>query len=84
MPCSVISPPCLAFFRQALRMDPALLPRLKPGPSVREELRQVIELYVECVAGRRLGRTSHLLAAETPAPYRSSRVLVAQASTHRV
>ena len=80
----MVSPACLAFFRQVLKMDPALLPRLKPGPSVRQELREVIQLYVECVAGRRLARTYDLLAAEGPAPYRSSRVSVAQGTSHRV
>ena len=84
MPCPVVSPACLAFFRQALKMDPALLPRLKPGPSVRQELREVIELYVDCVAGRRLARTYNLLAAETSPPYRSSRRSVAQGSVHRL
>ena len=83
VPCPVVSPPCLAFFRQVLKMDPALLPRLKPGPSVRQELREVIGLYVECVAGRRLARPYNLLAAETPARYRSSRLSVAQGSGHR-
>src|SRR5207302_8495714 len=71
MACPVVSPACLAFFRQALKMDPALLPRLKPGPSIRQELREVIELYVECVAGRRLPRRDGLLAAETSSVYRS-------------
>ena len=84
IPCPVVSPACLAFFRQALKMDPALLPRLKPGPSIRQELREVIELYVECVAGRRLPRRDGLLAAEATARYRSSRVSVAQGSSHRV
>ena len=72
--CSVVSPACLAYFRQALRMDPADLPRLKVSLSVREELRDVIALYVECVAGRRLPRAEALLvnagiAAEPRAAY---------------
>src|SRR5439155_994169 len=49
--CALISPASLAFFRQALRMDPALLPRLKATAPVREELRDAIELYVDYVAG---------------------------------
>jgi DNA repair protein RecO (recombination protein O) len=72
MKCPVVSPACLAFFRQALKMDPELLPRMKASPSVRQELREAIELYVECVAGRRLPSAQGLLAAEVPPPYRSS------------
>jgi len=51
-------------------MDPALLPRLKPSMAIRNELREVIELYVDYVAGRRMPRTHTLLAAEAPASYR--------------
>lgn len=69
--CSPLSPACLAFLRQALRMDPALLPRLKPTAGIRNELYDIIELYVECVAGRRLPKTQGLLAAERPLPYRT-------------
>jgi DNA repair protein RecO (recombination protein O) len=68
--CPVVSPACVAFFRQALRMDPALLPRLKPTAAIRHELRDVIELYVDFVAGRRMPRTGLFLAAEKPAVYR--------------
>lgn len=68
--CPVVSPACLAFFRQALRMDPALLPRLKPTGAIRHELREAIELYVDFVAGRRLPRTHGLFAAEPPVVYR--------------
>ncbi len=67
--CPAVSPACLAFFRQALRMDPVLLPRLKPSMAVRNELREVIELYVDYVAGRRMPRTHALLAAEPAARY---------------
>ncbi|HEY3198649.1 MAG TPA: DNA repair protein RecO [Nitrospirales bacterium] len=84
MACPAVSPACLAFFRQALKMDPALLPRLKPGPSIRQELREVIELYVECVAGRRMSSTYSVLAAETRPTYRSSRVSVAEGLRRRV
>jgi DNA repair protein RecO (recombination protein O) len=84
MPCPVVSPACLAFFRQSLKMDPALLPRLKPSPGIRQELRELIELYVECVAGRRLGRTYSLLAAEPVPPYRSARLPLTQASSVRI
>ncbi len=55
--CPAVSPACLAFFRQALRMELTLLPRLKPTAAIRNELYEVIELYVECVAGRRMPRT---------------------------
>jgi hypothetical protein len=71
MKCPVVSPACLAFFRQALKMDPELLPRMKASPSVRQELREAIQLYVECVAGRRLPSVQAFLAAEVPPPYRS-------------
>ena len=84
MACPAVSPACLAFFRQALKMDPALLPRLKPGPSIRHELREVIELYVECVAGRRMPHTSSILAAETRPTYRSPEVPVAEGLRRRV
>ena len=84
MACPAVSPACLAFFRQALKMDPALLPRLKPGPSIRQELRDVIELYVECVAGRRLSQRYSVLAAEATPPYRPSRVSVAEGLHRRV
>jgi DNA repair protein RecO (recombination protein O) len=67
--CPIVSPACLAFFRQALRMDPALLPRLKPSAAIRNELREAIELYVDYVAGRRMPRTHAILAAEAPAAY---------------
>jgi DNA repair protein RecO (recombination protein O) len=60
--CPIVSPACLAYFRQVLKMDPAQLPRLKATRSVREELRDVIGLYIECVAGRRLPR-SHMLVS---------------------
>jgi len=50
-------------------MDPVLLPRLKPSMAVRNELREVIELYVDYVAGRRMPRTHALLAAEPAARY---------------
>lgn len=68
--CPPLSPACLAFIRQALRMDPALLPRLKPTAAIRNELYAVIELYVECVAGRRMPKTHDLLAAERISPDR--------------
>ena len=67
--CQAVSTACLAFFRQALRMDPARLPRLKPTAPVRRELREAIELYVDYVAGRRLPRTDALWAAEPKAVY---------------
>jgi DNA repair protein RecO (recombination protein O) len=76
--CPAVSPACLAFFRQVLRMDPARLSRLKPTAAIRNELYDVIELYVECVAGRRMprahamlgeGRVAGEMAAERPAPY---------------
>ncbi len=54
--CPAVSPAGLAFFRQALRMDPAQLSRLKATGAQRGEVREVIELYVDCVAGRKLPR----------------------------
>jgi len=69
-PCPPVSPACLAFFRQVLRMDPARLPRLKASVSLRNELREVIELYVDHVAGRRLPRTQGLFATEPKTAYR--------------
>src|SRR6266704_2742234 len=68
--CPAVSPACLAFFRQVLRMDPARLPRLKASASLRNELHEVIELYVDNVAGRRLPRAHAMLAAEPTASYR--------------
>jgi DNA repair protein RecO (recombination protein O) len=68
--CPAVSPACLAFFRQVLRMDPARLPRLKATAPQRHELHEIIELYVDCVAGRRMPRTHGLFAAETKRPYR--------------
>ena len=70
--CPAVSPACLAFFRQALRMDPELLPRLKPSAAIRNELYEVIELYVDCVAGRRMPRIQGLLAAEAPTRYQKA------------
>ena len=70
VPCLSVSPACLAFFRQALRMELSLLPRLKPTAAIRNELYEVIELYVECVAGRRMPRTRGMFAAEARMPYR--------------
>ncbi len=68
--CPPVSPACLAFVRQVLRMEPALLPRLKPTAAIRNELYAVIELYVECVAGRRMPRAQGFLAAERTPVYR--------------
>src|SRR5437899_4437459 len=42
--CALISLASLAFFRQALRMEPALLPRLQPTAPVREEVRDGIDV----------------------------------------
>ena len=59
-------------------MDPVRLPRLKASASLRNELREVIELYVDNVAGRRMprahamlgeGRVAGEIAAERPTPY---------------
>jgi hypothetical protein len=50
-------------------MELSLLPRLKPTAAIRNELYEVIELYVECVAGRRMPRTHGVFAAEKPARY---------------
>ncbi len=69
--CPAVSPACLAFFRQVLRMEPDRLPRLKAAVSLRNELYEVIELYVECVAGRRMPRTHGMFAAEKRPAYRS-------------
>jgi DNA repair protein RecO (recombination protein O) len=82
--CPALSPACLAFFRQALRMNPRLLPRLKASAAIRQELREVMELYVNCVAGRRLPRTDALIAAERTPVYRQSAVPVAPGSLDRV
>lgn len=68
--CPAVSPACLAFFRQALRMELSRLPRLKPTAAVRNELYEVIELYVNCVAGRRMPRTHGVFAAERTPAYR--------------
>lgn len=82
--CQAVSPACLAFFRQALRIDPARLPRFKPTASVRRELREAIELYVDYVAGRRMPRTGSFLAAEAPLLYERAVVSVASAEPNRV
>jgi len=94
--CPAVSPACLAFFRQVLRMDPARLPRLKASASLRNELHEVIELYVDNVAGRRMPRTHGMLgegrvsacpgwaggvAAERPAPYQRTACPVASETT---
>jgi hypothetical protein len=52
-------------------MELILLPRLKPTAAIRNELYDVIELYVECVAGRRMPRAHGLFAAEKRPAYRS-------------
>ena len=84
VPCLVLSPACLAFFRQALRMNQALLPRLKVNAPIRQELREVMELYVNCVAGRRLPRTDALFAAAPASAYRRVDVSVAPVELDRV
>jgi len=82
--CALISPASLAFFRQALRMDPALLPRLKATAPVREELRDAIELYVDYVAGRSLPKSGALFAAERRSTYRRTPSPVASGNANRV
>src|SRR5438874_2410799 len=82
--CALISPASLAFFRQALRMDPALLPRLKATAPVREELRDAIELYVDYVAGRSLPKSGVLFAAERRSTYRRTPSPVASGNANRV
>jgi len=52
-------------------MELSRLPRLKPTAAIRNELYEVIELYVECVAGRRMPRTHGVFAAERTPAYRS-------------
>ena len=84
MRCALISPASLAFFRQALRMDPALLPRLKATAPVREELRDAIELYVDYVAGRSLPKSGALFAAERRSTYRRTPSPVASGNANRV
>lgn len=80
-PCPLLSPACLALFRQVLRMSPAFLSRLKTTASVQEELHGVIQQYVESVAGRRLPRIdAALLAAEQPSRYRRGRLVVSGSS----
>jgi hypothetical protein len=56
-------------------MELTLLPRLKPTAAIRNELYDVIELYVECVAGRRMPRAHGLLAAEPKRAYRRAAVI---------
>jgi DNA repair protein RecO (recombination protein O) len=82
--CPALSPACLAFFRQALRMNPALLPRLKATAPIRRELREVMELYVNCVAGRRLPSTDALFAAERAPAYRQAPASLASVNLDRV
>jgi hypothetical protein len=56
-------------------MELSLLPRLKPTAAIRNELYEVIELYVECVAGRRMPRAQGMVAAEKRPAYRSGAVV---------
>jgi hypothetical protein len=53
-------------------MELSLLPRLKPTAAIRNELYEVIELYVECVAGRRMPRAQGFTGEER-VPARSGR-----------
>src|SRR5438309_10842094 len=56
--CPAVSPACLAFFRQVLRMDPALVPQLKAAAALLNELHDAVQLYVDNGEGRRMRLTS--------------------------
>jgi DNA repair protein RecO (recombination protein O) len=57
-----LSPETIAFFRHALRWDPALLTRLKPTGLARTELERVVDAYVAAVIGKRLPPVDFLVA----------------------
>lgn len=54
IPCLPLSRGSLAFLRQALRLAPAMMTRLKAVGQVRYEVEDAIERYVTVVAGRRI------------------------------
>ncbi len=54
VPCLPLSQGSLAFLRQALRMAPAMVTRLRAAGQVRTEVEDAIEGYVTVVAGRRI------------------------------
>jgi DNA repair protein RecO (recombination protein O) len=54
VPCLPLSRGSLAFLQQALRLEPAMVTRLKAVGQVRCEVEDAIESYVTMVAGRRI------------------------------
>lgn len=67
--CFWMAPGSLALLRQALRMGPEALPRLKASGRVRAELEGAIEAYVTVVAGKCLPPVAFLAAEREPATY---------------
>lgn len=54
IPCLPLSQGSLAFLRQALRLEPTIVMRLRATGQVRWEVEDAIEGYVTLVAGRRI------------------------------
>jgi DNA repair protein RecO (recombination protein O) len=58
--CIALSRGSLSFLQQAIRLDPAVVTRLRASGQVRGEVEAAIEGYVTVVAGKRLPSTSFL------------------------
>ena len=63
VPCLPLSRGSLAFLRQALRLAPTMVTRLKAAGQVRGEVEDAIESYVTVVAGKRLPPVNFLAAS---------------------
>jgi DNA repair protein RecO (recombination protein O) len=63
VPCLPLSRGSLAFLQQALRLEPAMVTRLKAVGQVRCEVEDAIESYVTMVAGRRIPPVDFLTAS---------------------
>jgi DNA repair protein RecO (recombination protein O) len=61
--CVVLSQGSVAFLRQAVRLTPALMTRLRAAGRVRNEVEEAIDQYVTVVAGRRLPPADFLSGA---------------------
>lgn len=61
--CVALSQGSVAFLRQAVRLAPALMTRLRAAGRVRNEVEEAIDQYVTVVAGRRLPPADFLSGA---------------------
>ncbi len=52
--CVALSPGSLALLQQAVRLPPAMWPRLRAEGRVRQELELAVDRYISTIAGRRL------------------------------